>query len=277
VMPNFSHPISLPMKPRRRDRTACHVRSASLPCQSHPLVVNLEDKITDVRSWTAGADVSIATIETGLSQTELLVSAVNDFLNLSDAKTMLQHASASTDILLENFLFLIDLYGSFLSDIVALKQHQCEVQSALRRHDSTMLASCLKTQKRIEKELSRLMVSLRPATKCLSLIDGTDSPKTEILGALRDAISAMLAASVVAFNRAVAVSAAASTSATSSALPTIRPFKKNIPKREIEMLVYVKYGELNKCVRIVENGSEKVLKALVNCRVTLLNIHSDSI
>lgn len=277
MVPGFSNTISLPMTTWRRGTAACHVRSASLPCELHPLVANLQQQIGTVRSWAASADASVATIKACLSQIELLVSSVNDFLNLTERRTALQHAAASTDCLLENFLCLIDSYGSLLSDIAALKQHQFEAQSALRRHDSTLFSSSLKSQKRIEKDLSRRMVSLRSTTKYPSLLHASaHAPETEIFSVLKEATGAISAASVVLYNRVVAMSAAASTTATSSALGTVRPFKKKIYNAEIEMLICVKFEELEESFRIAESGSERLFRSLVNCRVALLNIQSNS-
>ncbi|XP_078161798.1 uncharacterized protein LOC144557144 [Carex rostrata] len=259
-----------------RGRVSGHVRSVSLPCQSHPLIANLQEQIRTVQSWTDSADASLAWIKAGLSQIELLMAAVNDFVHLSETKTVLQHATSSMECLLKLFLYLVDSYSSLLSDIVTLMQHQFEVQSALRRHDSPLLASSLKSQRRIEKNLSHLMVSLRTAGKCPSLLLASNVPEAEIFEVLKEAIGATSAASVVLFNRVVAMFSAASTSAASSILYTINPFKKKISNEETEKLIYVKFQELEECVRIVESGSERVMRTLVNNRVALLNIQSNS-
>ncbi|XP_078161799.1 uncharacterized protein LOC144557145 [Carex rostrata] len=256
MVPRFSHSISLPMSTWQRGRATCHVRSVSLPCQSHPLIANLQEQIGTVRSWAASADASLDWIEAGLSQIEVLVLAVNDFLNLSDTKTVLQHATSSTECLLETFFSISN--------------------SALRRHDSALLASSLKSHKRIEKDLSHLTVSLRTATKGLSLLLASNAPNAEMFGVLKEAIGATSASSVVLFNRVVAISAAASTSATSPALCTIKHLKKKISSGERVKLIYAKYEELDECVRIVESGSQRMLRILVNSRLALLNIQSNS-
>ncbi|KAJ4775416.1 DUF241 domain protein (DUF241) [Rhynchospora pubera] len=277
MIPGFSHSISLPMSPRWRAKTACHARSVSLPCRSHPVITNLQEQMGAVRSWAADGDDSLAWIEDGLSQIDLLLSTVNDFLNLSETQTVLRHTAGPTESLLENFLYLVDSFGSFLSDLVTLKQHQFEVQSALRRHDSALLTSSLKSQKRIEKDLSHLAASLRTSTKSLSLtLTSSDSSEDEIVRILKEAIGATSAASVVLINRVAAMSVAASTAAASSALCAIRPFKKKITNVEKEMLIYVRFEELEECVSVVESGSQRVLRSLMNSRVLLLNIQSNS-
>ncbi|KAJ1692564.1 hypothetical protein LUZ63_009262 [Rhynchospora breviuscula] len=278
MIPGFSHSISLPMSPRWRAKTAYHARSVSLPCRSHPVIANLQEQVGAVRSWAADGDDSLAWIEDGLSQVDLLLSTVNDFLNLSEAQTVLQCATSSTECLLENFLYLVDSFGSLLSDLVTLTQHQFEVQSALRRHDSALLASSLKSQKRIEKDLSHLAASLHAATKSLSLtLASSDASEDEIVRFFKEAIGATSAASVVLINRVAAIlSAAASTAAASSALCAIRPFKKKISNVEKEMLIYLRFEELEECVSVVESGSQRVLRRLMNSRVLLLNIQSNS-
>jgi Arabidopsis protein of unknown function len=250
------------------------VRSVSLPSESHPFIANLMEQIRAVQSWASGADSSLAEIEAGLSHIELLLLAVNEFLNLSETKTVLRHSPASTDCLLECFLCLVDSYGSLLSDIITLKQHHFEVHSALRRHDSALLASAVKSQRRTEKELSHLDATLRANTKSSHLVLPSDDSDAEIIGVLREVICATSAASVVLIHRVVAVSSAASSVAALLAPFPLRPFKKSISDAEKGVLIHAKFEELEECVEMVERGSERGLRSLVNSRVLLLNIKS---
>jgi Arabidopsis protein of unknown function len=276
MIPRFNRSISLPMNPRTKVRAAYHVRSVSLPSQSHPLVTDLEEQIRTVRSWAAGSDSSLAWIEIGLSQIELLHSAINDFLNLSDTKGALRRATVSTEYLLDNLLHLVDLYGSLLSAMATLKQQLFEIESAFRRCDSNLLASSLKSQRRTEKELSRLMSALRASTKCSPLDVASDlAADAQVVGILKETICATSAASVFIFSRVVAVSTVASTVAASSASSKSMLFAKKISKEARDMGTSEKLKELEKCVEIVESGSEKVFRNLINSRVSLLNIQSD--
>lgn len=276
MIPGFNRSISLPMNTRSKARAAYHVRSVSLPCRSHPLVSNLEEQIRAVRSLATSSDSSLAWINTGLSQIELLHSALNDFLSLSETKNVLQRGTASTEHLLDNLLYLVDSYGSLLSTIATLKQQLFEVQSAFRRCDSNLLASSLKSQRRTEKELSRLASSLRASNKYSPLEPVSDATEAEIFGLLKEAFIATSAVSVVLFNRVVAVSTIASTAAVSSASSRIGPFAKKVSKEEREMAAFKKLEELEECVKVFESGSEKVFRSVVNSRVSLLNIQSDS-
>ncbi|XP_078161469.1 uncharacterized protein LOC144556863 [Carex rostrata] len=277
MIPGFNRSISLPMNTRSKARAAYHVRSVSLPCRSHPLISNLEEQIRAVRSLATSSDSSLAWIDAGLSQIKRLHSALNDFLSLSETKNVLQRGTASTEHLLDNLLYLVDSYGSLLSTIATLKQQLFEVQSAFRRCDSNLLASSLKSQRRTEKELRRLASSLRTSNKYSPLETASDAPEAEIFGLLKEATIATSAVSVVLFNRVVAVSTIASTAAVSSASSRIvGPFAKKVSKEERAMAAFKKLEELEECVKIFESGSEKVFRSLVNSRVSLLNIQSDS-
>ncbi|KAJ3691310.1 hypothetical protein LUZ61_020474 [Rhynchospora tenuis] len=274
MIPGFNRSITFPMTQRLKKRLAYHVRSVSLPCESHPFIANLKEKINVVGSWVAGADASLASIEAGLSHIELLLSAMSEFLNLSETKTVLQHAAATTECMLESFLYLVDSYGSMQSEMVAMKQHHFEVQSALRRHDSALVTSSLKSQRRIEKELSHLANNLRATTKSLHFGLSSNASEAEIVEVLTEAISAATEASVVLLNREVAVSAAASTAAASLASCRARPGKMRSCNGEKEMVIHEKFEELEGCIETVERGTESVLRSLVNSRVLLLNIQS---
>lgn len=276
MIPGFNRSISLPMNTRSKARAAYHMRSVSLPCRSHPLISNLEEQIRVVRSLATSSDSSLAWIDAGLSQIELLHSALNNFLSLSETKNVLQRGTASTEHLLDNLLYVVDSYGSLLSTIATLKQQLFEVQSAFRRCDSNLLASSLKSQRKTEKELSRLASSLRASHKYSPLEPASDATEAEIFGLLKEASIATSAVSVVLFNRVVAVSTIASTAAVSSASSRIGPFAKKVSKEEREMAAVKKLEELEECVKIFESGSEKVFRSLVNSRVSLLNIQSDS-
>lgn len=277
MIPGFNRSISLPMNPKPKVQAAYHVRSVSLPSQLHPLISNLEEQIRAVRTWAARSDDSLAWIETGLSHIELLHSALNDFLCLSETKNALRQGTDSIEHLLDSLLYLVDSYGSFLSAIVMLKQQLFEVQSAFRRHDSNLLASSLKSQRKTEKELNRLASSLRALTKCSLLELASDAIGIEMVGILQEAICATSAASVFVFNRVVAVSTIASTAATSLASNRVTLFAKKVSKEEREMVAFEKLAKLEQCVKIVERGSEKVFRDLINSRVSLLNVQSDSL
>jgi Arabidopsis protein of unknown function len=276
MIPGFNRSISLPLNSKPKAQSTYHVRSVSLPSQSHHLISHLEEQIQALQTRFATSDGCLASIEAGLSQIELLQSALNEFLNFSESKIALQRGTASMEHLLDNLLYLVDLYGSFLSAMVTLKQQIFEVQSAFRRCDSGRLLSSLKSQRKTEKELSRLVSSLRVSMKPSPVKLECDAMEAKTFWILKEAIFSTSAATLHLMNRVVAVSTAASTAAASSASNRILLFTKKVSKEDREVVSYQKLKELEEFVKIVESGSDKVFRSLINSRVSLLNIQSDS-
>jgi len=276
MIPGFNRSISLPLNSKPKAQSMYHVRSVSLPSQSHPLISRLEEQIRALQTWAASSDGCLASVEAGLSQIELLQSALNEFLNLSETKIALQRGTASMEHLLNNLLYLVDLYGSFLSAMVTLKQQIFEAQSAFRRCDSGRLLSSLKSQRKTEKELCGLVSSLRVSMKPSPVKLESDAMKAEVFWILKEAICSISSATLHLMNRVVVVSTAASTATASSASNRIFLFTKKVFKEETEMVSYQKLEELEEFVKIVESGSDKVFRCLLNSRVSLLNIQSDS-
>jgi Arabidopsis protein of unknown function len=178
--------------------------------------------------------------------------------------------------LLDDLLYLVDLYGSFQSAMVTLKQQIFEVQSAFRRCDSNRLRSSLKSQRKTEKELCRLLSSLRVSMEPSPMKLESDAMKAEVFWILKEAICSISAATLNLMNRVVVVSTAACTATALSASNRILLFTKKVFKEEREMVSYQKLEELEEFVKNVESGSDKVFRSVLNSRVSLLNIQSDS-
>ncbi|XP_072995118.1 uncharacterized protein [Typha latifolia] len=275
MTPGFSRSISLPLSPSRKKPS--HVRSASLPCRSHPLVSHLEDEIRAVRSWLSHPDPdpgSPAGIQAGLAQIQYLHAALDDLLHLPRAQDPLRRA-AGGDRLLDTFLRLADAYGSFRSAAVALKQHASEAQAAIRRRDAARLASAVRSVRRSEKELSKLASTVRSAGRCSAPGLASVSAEAEIAGIVREAIGATVAASASVFTGVAEISAAARVSCGVGLWKKVDlmfEFKKKASKEEKEMMALDKLEKLEECVLNLESGNEQVFRSLVNTRVSLLNI-----
>ncbi|KAJ4775411.1 DUF241 domain protein (DUF241) [Rhynchospora pubera] len=131
MAPSFARSISLPLSPSHK-KASYHVRSVSLPCQSHPIISSVEEQIQAIRTWVANPEGSLAWIEAGLAQIEMLHITLEDFLQLPQTQETLCQAT-SLDQLLDDLLQQIDTYDSFVSTIINLSQCNSEVQSAVRR------------------------------------------------------------------------------------------------------------------------------------------------
>ncbi|KAJ3672352.1 hypothetical protein LUZ60_007073 [Juncus effusus] len=282
MVPGFARSISLSLSPsHKNNQVSYHIRSVSLPCASHPFISHIEEQILTVRSWTTIRDDSTVWIESGVAQIESLQAVLEDFLHLSKTQEALTHAS-STEGLLDDFLLLADVYGSFISNIVNLKQHQAEVKSAIRRGDKVSLATCQRSQRRVEKEISQLASSLKNTTKCRPLGFGSNAVESEIFGILIDAINATTSASMALFTEVVVMSAGASLSKTSSSLQMFKrlstrnsSIKSNVSNEDL--FVMERLEELEGCIENIEGCSQRVFRSLLNLRVSLLNISTPSL
>lgn len=286
MVPGFNRSISLPLSPSRSAKNAraaasYHIRSVSLPCRSHPLISHLEEQIRVVRSWVASSDGSSVWIETGLAQIKTIQTSIKEFLQLSQTQEILCRAT-STKGLLDDFLVLADIYGSFVSAVVTLKQHQADVQSAIRRADKICLVSALRSQRQVEKEIAQLVLCLKNnVSKCRHLGHASNASEAEIAGILAEAVSTTAVASMSVFSGVVAMSATTSSTKTCS---TMRSFKKlafnSLAKSMVsdeEFSVVEKLEEMEVCIRNVERCSERVFRSLISLRVSLLNISTPSL
>ncbi|KAJ4776468.1 DUF241 domain protein (DUF241) [Rhynchospora pubera] len=277
MAPVFARSVSLPLSPSRK-KASFHVRSVSLPCQSHPIISNLEEQIQTVQSWATNPERSSAWIVAGLVQIDLLHTALEDFLQLSQTLETLQQ-SASVDQVLDDMLQLVDFYGSFLSNIGTLKQCNSEMQSALRRQDGVQMASSLRSQQRVEKEMAQLASGFRRMTKCKHLSLSSDAKELEIV---MEAICTTAFASMAVFMGVGALSAAASSTKMGSAMKSLKRLAINTSlmkrstdvERDVESLERLE--ELEENFRDIEFSSERLFRSLINSRISLLNIRTFS-
>jgi Arabidopsis protein of unknown function len=221
-----------------------------------------------VRSWAAKPEGSSVWIGAGLAQIELLQIALEDFLQLSQTQETLSQA-ASLNQLLDELLQLVDFYSSFLSNIETLKQCNSEVQSALRRQDGVQMASSLRSQRHVEKQMVQLVSRLRGMTKCKHLTLSSDAKELETAGILVQAICATAFASMEVFMGVGAVSAAA--------MKSLKGLKKRSTGMQKDNEALEKLEEEEERIRNIEFSSERVYRSLINCRISLLNISTSSL
>ena len=118
--------------------SAYHTRFVSLLCQSHCILTH----ICVVRAWVQDP----TSVASGLAYIDALHATLGD---LPEAQAALSSAaSSSNDSLLYAFLRLADAHRSFQETIVELKQDVTKALAAIRRHNGTLLASALKSQRK---------------------------------------------------------------------------------------------------------------------------------
>ncbi|KAM3242814.1 hypothetical protein ACQJBY_055045 [Aegilops geniculata] len=324
------------------------VRSASLPCRFHPLVLQLDEDVAALRDL-AGGLASAATarsIAKAAEQLGRVLVSLSELLHHPQAQEPLRRLSRSpfAERLLDDFLRLADAHGSFRDVLVALTALQAEARAALRREDPARLASAARGLRRSGRDLPRIASSARavagkaPPPAPAGLL----SDAAALAAAIVDAAAAVASASAAVFSGVSALSIAAATArvdvvsapcwmpsparfASSSATPrtghhivTTKPSSMRIwwvadlmrwmsrakrrsaskqhaddgssakqpqpdaalvdldPEEEDRKAAFERMDNLGRCIVDVENSGENVFRALVNTRVSLLNILSPS-
>jgi hypothetical protein len=266
---------------------AGHVRSASVPCHTHPLLADVDDQLLALRSWTSNPGPKYPL---SLAHVRALLCVLDELLRLPLAQAALSRAAGtadSADGLLDGFLVLADAFGTFLAALVALRQHAAELRAAVRRRDGAKLASAARAQRQAGKELEQLAAAVaREAARCARpvatgvLLNARSPAEAEVARAVAEAVNDTAAAAAAVFLEVGAVTdAAAALASPASASPKKRlpPLSKSKQRTVLgdgEGAALEKLQELEQCVRELESESEKVFRSLVQTRVSLLNIHT---
>ncbi|KAF0891233.1 hypothetical protein E2562_009411 [Oryza meyeriana var. granulata] len=323
--------------------TAYHVRSASLPCRFHPLVVQLDDDVAALRlvigqSPPAGgcAPPSASSISAAASQVGRVLVSLSELLHHPQAQEPLRRLGRSTfaERLLDDFLRLADAHGSFREALVALSALQAETRAALRRGDPARLASAARAQRRAGRDLPRLAAATRAVVSKspAQLPEDLPADTAALAAAVADATVAVASGSATVFsglsslsNSAAAarvevawtpcwITAPARLTAASDATSTshhriwwvadlirwmsrakrrsakkqndgggdddesstmqLRSESRVKPEEKARRAALERHENLERCIASVDSSGEKVFRALVNTRVSLLNILS---
>ncbi|KAG2652944.1 translation initiation factor IF-2-like [Panicum virgatum] len=326
---------------------AYRARSASLPCRFHPLVLQLDDDVADLRALVArlASRASAEAVAEGAEQLGRVLVSLSDLLHHPQAQDPLRRLARSplAERLLDNFLRLADAHGSFRAALVALAALQAEARAALRREEPARLASAARALRRSGRDLPRIASAARAvAAKAPPPAPaGLPADAAAIAAAVIDAAAAVASASAAVFSGVSCLSVAAATArveveatpcwmpsparfgGTPSATPrhvvvTTRPASSMLriwwvadlmcwmsrakrrsanrqhaddghgaaaePRRQLDAAVdpeelerktaFERLDNLGRCIADVESSGEKVFRALVNTRVSLLNILS---
>ncbi|KAM0916402.1 hypothetical protein ACQ4PT_010189 [Festuca glaucescens] len=270
MAPSFGRSISFPLTPGRASSKPRHSRSISLPActtSPHPLLAELNTRIAAVRSLTHSS------LTARLTHIHALHSALADLLLFQDPQDALHRATNVCDRLLDAFLLLADAHQGFQECLVALKHAVAESSAALRRSHAARAASATRSQRRAEKELARLAVSVSAIpSKCarLSLVATEDA---EMAGALMEAAAASSAASALVFSAASSISSSSSCKKITSVFGSFG--KKAVP--ETAELGLERLQALEQCFDECDGICDKVFRSIVQTRVSLLNIMTPTI
>ncbi|XP_074586264.1 uncharacterized protein LOC141841959 [Curcuma longa] len=271
-LPGLS-PSASPSRCRRPD--AQHLRSASFPCRSHPVLSLLHDEI---RSLRASADLGCSTSSasaaaTAFERIDRLLASLDDFLRLSQTQDSLRRLPAMTDRLLDAFLRLADAQGSYRSAAIVLAQHAAEARAASRRRDTARLTSAARSLRRAGKEIAGLVSGIKDLVRCRPFAAGKREDAAEAAGILAEAVAAIVAAMALVFSSvsqaAAAVAASMAKEESRRGICGLRKKTEEGEEAAMEMLVESLEG--------MEEGSEILFRSLINIRVSLLNIITPSV
>ncbi|KAL6651200.1 hypothetical protein ACP70R_010125 [Stipagrostis hirtigluma subsp. patula] len=319
---------------------AYRIRSASLPCRFHPLLLQLDDDVAALRlvigqsppsssAAGAGAAPSASSVSAAASQVGRVLVSLSELLNHPQAQDPLRRLGASSPFaerLLDDFLRLADAHGSFRQALVALAAHQAETRAALRRGDPARLASASRAQRRAGRDLPRLAAAVRAVAGKAPppLPEDLPADTAALAAAVADATAAVASGSASVFsglsslsNSAAAarvevastpcwVTDASDAPRTSrvwwvadlvrwmsrakrrsaekqngggddeSSTARLRSEARMKPEERARKAAFERHENLERCIANVDSSGEKVFRALVNTRVSLLNILSPS-
>ncbi|GKU98109.1 hypothetical protein SLEP1_g11155 [Rubroshorea leprosula] len=286
----FRRSLSFPNKPSKPP-ISHHIRSISLPCRSHPLISQIRDEVSELKTWSLNHENRTADwLSDGLNRLKDIHDSLCDLLQLPQTHELLSSKREFVEKVLEDFLQFVDVYGIFQSSVLALKEAQQAAQVAVRRKDESRITLYLKSRKRIAKEMAKLVSSIKSLAR--STIPGpapTSISESELVGVIGDVIESTASVSVALFN---GISFAIASKRSSCLILTKKAKKVKIEEMGIEefeqieeerlwglrkkgdeevRMVLTKMQDLERCISSVESESGKVFRSLINTRVSLLN------
>ncbi|XP_062224890.1 uncharacterized protein LOC133923623 [Phragmites australis] len=320
---------------------AYRIRSASLPCRFHPLLLQLDEDVAALRLVIGQSPPSTdaptaSSLSAAASQVGRVLVSLPELLHHPQAQEPLRRLGRSpfAERLLDDFLRLADAHGSFRQALVALAALQADTRAALRRGDPARLASASRAQRRGGRDLPRLAAAVRAVAGKPPTLLPEDLPAdtAALAAAVADATVAVAYGSAAVFsglsslsNSAAAVrvdvastscwiTAPAKFTASSDAPRTnhhriwwvadlvrwmsrakrrsaekqnggdddesatvqLRSDARMKPEERAHKAAFERHENLERCIANVDGSGEKVFRALVNTRVSLLNILSPS-
>ncbi|XP_039070047.1 uncharacterized protein LOC120216787 [Hibiscus syriacus] len=228
----------------------------------------------------------------GLSRLKDVQDSLHDILLLPQTQELLSHKREWVEMILEDFLRFVDVYGIFQTSFLSLKEEQLAARVALRRKDDSRIATYLKSRKKMANEIAKLVSAIRcigrypfPESKLVSIAD------SELTGVICEAIDVTVSVSVALFDGISMPFASKKGSWMGLALSkkgnkvrvdgSIKEFEQireaNVWRlrrkgddEEVRMILK-KMQDLERCIADIESGSEKAFRSLINTRVSLLN------
>ncbi|EEF52840.1 uncharacterized protein LOC8267890 [Ricinus communis] len=290
-MRSLSFPNKNPNRPSKPPLSH-HIRSISLPCRSHPLIFQLKDAIHKLKVWSSKSDNRTSSwLCDGLTSLKALHDSLDDILHLPQTQESLRRHPKWIEKLLDDFLRFVDVYGTFQTSFLSLKEDQLAAQVAVRKRDDSKIALYIKSRKKMAKEMSKLAYTVRDISRCyVPGLDKLSIADAELVGVIGDVIEVTMSVTVALCNGISQSISSRKSSWIGLRLPTrakkakveegIQEFQEvgveslwGLRKKGDEevRMVLKRMRDLEGCISGIESGGEKVFRSLINTKVALLN------
>ncbi|MCL7036705.1 hypothetical protein MKW94_006386 [Papaver nudicaule] len=245
--------------------TSFHVRSISLPTNSHPLALAVEQQLCILRATEQST--SSSSICQNLSGLKDLYACVEDFLSTQDGECL--------DSGLDGSIKLLDVC-SIIRDILSqMKQSVQELQSSIRRRSnevSDYMISRKKTTKVIRKCLSDLKNNKKNETE-VSILTKVEATTLAVFESLLSFVSELkqnksLISKLMLNKKVSSHKCDQETSEVMEVDTAVKSLIKGIEVNSVQKTLKA----LEMTLQDLEDGVESVFRCIIKNRVSLLNI-----
>ncbi|XP_052150212.1 uncharacterized protein LOC127768634 [Oryza glaberrima] len=262
---------------RHKKLSYSRARSASLPGRFHPVVTGLHESASALLGWTDEAPAQAGTqwIGEGVGHLVRLLAGLTELLHHPQAQDPLRpprKAAPWTERLLDDLLLLADAHGCFREALLALKQLLAEAHAALRRPTSDSGEAALAEA----VGAATCAAAAASASFFAGLASASASSASRSLASPTAASPAKVAvapvwwvADLLRWRRRTVSVAACESGAGAKETPLDECIDEEEEERKAAMDRLLR---LEECVVAAEDGCEQVYRALVNARVSLLNV-----
>lgn len=155
-----------------------------------------------------------------------------------------------------------------------MSEHQSEAQIAIRGCNSAKLGSSIRSMKKSEKQLVKLVSSLRQISKLVpatrKFVDGVEA--AELAGVIREVIHVTVATSAAVFLGTASVVSSATSAAMAASTTKASWMQLKKKKEECGSDAMERLQELEEFLGAVESRCVRVFRCFVNTRVSLLTV-----
>ncbi|OVA10897.1 Protein of unknown function DUF241 [Macleaya cordata] len=258
------------------NKIAYHARSISLPTESHPLTLAVEEQLCRLRSSELASSSTICHNLAGLKD---LYECVEDFLQLESTQQV-----KSIEGILDGSLMLLDVCGTARDALSQMKQCVQDLQSSIRRRTndigaymisrkkvSKVIRNCLTDLKRMDNKNNDLVAKV-------SVLREVEATTVAIFESLLSFVSgpkqsSWSLVSKLMPNKRVAHKTEEETTEVVKVDIALNAHISHKPSKVIELKDVQKPLEaLEMSLQDLEDGLESVFRCLIKNRVSLLNI-----